>query len=157
MMMVLAMGVVLAACSGSDEPGGTGDGGDGGDGGNVNTGDVGAGGGSLKNWTAPGCGDGNATDLDHTADRSSGKLRLCILSGEVRLWALTADGKPDPGFKKSGADLYFVPQGGEEQMVSGLILKGSAGEGFATRMLGHGGKGVQTARVVLGSEEIQFK
>lgn len=154
-VMMLALGMALGACGNDDVSGDTGDGGDGGDGGLV----VDGGGGDVidKNWTPPGCGGGGAADLDHTADRAGGKLRLCVLTGEVRFWALDAKGKPDTTFKKSGADLYFVPVGGDEQMVSGLILKGSAGEGYSTRMLGHGGKGVQTARIVLGTEEIQFK
>ncbi len=107
-------------------------------------------------WTSPACGDGASGDMDRTVDYGGGKLRLCVLPSEVRLWALDASGRPDMAFSKGKAEVRFTPVGGTEQMVSGIILKGSAGDGFATRMLGHGGGGVAQALVVVGAEEVSF-
>lgn len=107
-------------------------------------------------WTAPQCAVGT-TGLDGTATYSGGSLRLCVAEAEVRLWALDGQGKPDTRFHKSDADVVFVPTGGEEQMINGILLKGAAEEGFATRLTGHGGAGVSSARVTLGDEQVQFK
>lgn len=107
-------------------------------------------------WSRPDCGDEAAGDLDRTAEYGGGKVRLCVRTSEVRLWGLTAAGEPDMGFAKGDVEVRFTPRGGSEQMVSGIILKGSAGEGFATRMLGHGGGGVDAATVIVGSTEVSF-
>ncbi len=107
-------------------------------------------------WTAPDCTVG-ATGLDGTATYSGGSMRLCVGEAEVRLWALDGQGRPDAQFHKSDADVVFVPDGGEEQMVNGILLKGSAEEGFATRLMGHGGAGVSSAHVTLGDEQVRFK
>ncbi len=107
-------------------------------------------------WTAPAFETG-AGGLDGTAAYSGGSLRLCVGEAEVRLWALGGGGAPDAGFHKSDADVVFVPTGGEEQMVNGILLKGSAEEGFATRLVGHGGAGVASAHVTLGDEQVSFR
>jgi hypothetical protein len=106
-------------------------------------------------WEAPACGEG--ADLDAVAGYGGGQLRLCVREAEVRLWGLDAGGKPDPAFVKGDAEVRFTPEGGSEQMVSGIILKGDAAGGFATRMLGHGGAAVTTAVVVVGSEEVRVR
>ena len=107
-------------------------------------------------WSRPDCGDEAAGDLDRTADYAGGKVRLCVRSAEVRLWGLTADGEPDMGFAKGDVEVRFTPRGGSEQMVSGIILKGDGAQGWATRMLGHGGEGVDAAVVVIGSAEVSL-
>ena len=105
-------------------------------------------------WSRPDCGDEAAGDLDRTADHPGGKVRLCVRTSEVRLWGLTAGGQPDMGFAKGEVEVRFTPRGGTEQMVSGIILKGDGAQGWATRMLGHGGAGVDSATVVIGSTEV---
>lgn len=107
-------------------------------------------------WSRPDCGDEAAGDLDRTAGYAGGNVRLCVRTSEVRLWGLTADGEPDMGFTKGKVEVRFTPRGGSEQMVSGMILKGTAADGFATRMLGHGGAGVDGATVVIGSTEVKL-
>ncbi|MDP7114338.1 MAG: hypothetical protein QGH45_20375, partial [Myxococcota bacterium] len=82
-------------------------------------------------WAAPACGEG--ADLDEVAGYSGGQLRLCVREAEVRLWGLDGGGRPDPAFVKGDAEVRFTPEGGTEQMVSGIILKGDAAGGFATR------------------------
>jgi hypothetical protein len=107
-------------------------------------------------WTAPAFETG-AGGLDATAAYSGGSMRLCVGEAEVRLWALDGEGTPDTGFHKSDADVVFLPSGGEEQMVNGILLKGSAEEGYATRLVGHGGVGVASAHVILGDEQVSFR
>ena len=109
---------------------------------------------AAADWRAPDCGgDG---DLDRSAPYGDGSLRLCVREGEVRFWALDAAGRPDSGFAKGSAEVRFIPAGGSEQMVSGIILKGTPGEGYATRMLGHGGAGVTEAVVTVDGTEVRF-
>ncbi len=147
MAMVLST-LLLGACGGGGG-GGSSPEGDGGDPG----GDGGSSGGEAA---VPGdCGRVEDGDLDRTVLRAGGQLRLCIRESEVRLWALDDHGRIDPGFAKADADIYFTAGDGEEQMINGLLLKGSPEEGFATRMVGHGGEGVSAARVVLGNAEIR--
>ena len=110
----------------------------------------------LEAWTAPQCAV-DATGLDSTVEYSRGSLRLCVGEAEVRLWALDASGKPDVGFHKSDADVVFLPVGGDEQMINGILLKGSAEEGFATRLMGHGGTGLASVHVTVGDEQVRFK
>ncbi len=106
-------------------------------------------------WSAPDCGEEG--DLDGVMDYAGGKVRLCVRESEVRLWGLTGAGVPDPSFTKGQAEVRFTPEGGSEQMVSGIILKGDAAAGFATRMLGHGGAAVAGAVVVIGDEEVRLR
>lgn len=139
---LLALGLCFLGCGGGET---TSD-----DGGEVTTPDPGS------DWTAPPfeVGEGG---LDDTVAYSGGSLRLCIGDAEVRLWALDGAGMPATGFHKGDADVVFVPRGGDEQMINGILLKGSAEEGFATRLVGHGGAGVASAHVVLGDEQISFR
>ena len=150
-LAVVVLGLGNAACGGKDV-GGDGAGGDtGGDGGGA---DVTAG--TFENWEAPACGDASGPNLDRVLAYSGGQLRLCILESETRLWALDGDGKPDTGFRKGEVEVFFTPEGGSEQMISGLLMKGSADAGYATRMVGNGGKTVVGVRVRIGDEEVRF-
>lgn len=106
-------------------------------------------------WSPPACGEG--ADLDEVVGHGGGQLRLCVREAEVRLWGLDGNGKPDPAFVKGDAEVRFTPEGGTEQMVSGIILKGDAANGFATRMLGHGGAAVTTAVVVVGGDVVRVR
>ncbi len=149
-LAVLGLGLGLAACGGAKPDGGTGDGGTG-DGGGVDvTADT------FANWEAPACGVPGAPNLDRVVAYSGGQLRLCVLEAETRLWALDTEGRPDEDFRKGEVEVFFTPEGGSEQMISGLLLKGTAGEGYATRMVGNGGKGIAAARVTVGDEEVAF-
>ncbi len=94
--------------------------------------------------------------FDHSAFHGGGQLRLCILPGEVRLWALGETGRPDEFFHKSNVDLYFEPEGGAEQMISGRLLKGDAHTGWSTRLVGHEGAGVASARIQVGDDTLTF-
>lgn len=139
---LLALGLCLVACGGGEAtPGG---------GGEAATPAPG------PDWAAPAfeIGEGG---LDGTVAYSGGSLRLCVGAAEVRLWALDDAGAPDAGFHKSDADVVFLPAAGVEQMVNGILLKGSAEEGFATRLVGHGGSGVVSAHVTLGDEQVTFR
>ena len=107
-------------------------------------------------WTPPPCGERGDQVFDRTAAYSGGSLRLCVRETEVRLWALTDKGKPDSGFHKSQADVFFTPGNGEEQLINGILLKGAAPDGFATRLAGHGGQGVTSAHVTFGDEDVKF-
>lgn len=155
-LAVVVLGLGNAACGGKDGGGkdGGGDGGGGGAGADGGGADVTAG--TFENWEAPACGDAGAPNMDQVLAYSGGQLRLCILESETRLWALDGDGKPDAGFRKGQVEVFFTPEGGGEQMISGLLMKGSAGEGYATRMVGNGGKNVSGVRVVIGDEEVRF-
>jgi len=108
----------------------------------------------AADWAPPACGEQG--DLDRTIDHDNGALRLCVRPTEVRLWALGADGAPDAGFHKSRVDVYFTPVGGEEQMLNGILFKGTAEEGYATRLAGHEGKGVASARLAVDGRELQL-
>jgi len=107
-----------------------------------------------SDWAAPEC--GSTEDLDRTVAYASGSLRLCVRQAEVRLWALGADGLPDAGFHKSRVDVYFTPTGGEEQMLNGILFKGDPEQGYTTRLAGHEGKGVASARVAIDGQEIEL-
>ena len=108
----------------------------------------------TSDWTAPECGSDG--DLDRVVAHAGGSLRLCVRQAEVRLWALGADGKPDAGFHKSRVELYFTPTGGEEQMLNGILFKGTPEDGYATRLAGHEGKGVASARVAIDGQELDL-
>jgi len=107
-------------------------------------------------WTAPAF-EGGEGGIDGTVAYGGGSLRLCVGEAEVRLWALDEAGVADAGFHKSDVDVVFLPRGGEEQMVNGILLKGSAEEGYATRLVGHGGAGVASAHVTIGDKQVSFR
>lgn len=108
----------------------------------------------MSDWSAPACGSDG--DLDQTVAHPGGSLRLCVRQADVRLWALGTDGTPDAGFHKSRVDVYFTPTGGEEQMLNGILFKGDPREGYATRLAGHEGKGVASARVAVDGQEFDL-